>query len=77
MGRTSPTHFFWEYSPGLWLLAVSPSGLSTLLLSTKLSTKWLNLRIVLPYFFPEDCSYEGAADVVNQQNESKVSVGEL
>ena len=47
------------------------------LLLTEVSTKWLNLKILLSYFFPGDCCYKGHADVVNQQNDSEVSVGEL
>ena len=33
--------------------------------------------IVLSYFFPGDCSYEGPVDVASQHNDSKMSVGEL
>ena len=28
-------------------------------------------------FFPGECSYEGPVDVVSQDNDSKMSVGEL
>jgi len=43
-----------------------------------LSTKWLiNSEDCIILFFPGDSSYEGAADEVNQQHDSRVSVGEL
>ena len=47
------------------------------LLLAEVSTKWLNLKILLSYFLPGDCSYKGNADGVNQQTDSEVSVGEL
>ena len=37
----------------------------------------IKLEDFMSYFLPGDCCYKGNADVVNQQTDSEVSVGEL
>ena len=77
MGRTSLIQLFWEYPLRVLAPGSIPLRILNFVALRKAKYELVKPEDCIVLFIPGDCSYEGAADLVNQQNDSKVSVGEL